>query len=308
MIKVAAAAQRHPTNRSLDDFHRYWAETHGPLYANTKRLRRYVQHLTLHEAYGMDPAPTFDGISMFWFDEYAPFEAALDDAEARPLLLAVIRDDEQLFDRSTTWPMHAKRATVWAREQVVLDGEATPEMVKAIFVASKLPGLAHDEFFDYWLNRHGPLGAAVPGVRRYVQNHALLEAFADGHQTHDGWAEMWFDDTAALQAAVASDEWHALAADGATLFGQPMGVCVARERVQKNLDWTYHDWGAGELSEDEIRARLERDGYTTLAAEPDAPARIKAAAAAQALAVWTQEHLVTTDEWGMDARPDRRVR
>ncbi len=76
MIKVLAPAQRHPSNRAtLAEFHQYWAETHGPLYANTKRLRRYVQHLTLPESYGFDPAPSFDGVSMFWFDDddIAPF-------------------------------------------------------------------------------------------------------------------------------------------------------------------------------------------------------------------------------------------
>ncbi len=58
MIKIIAPAQRHPTNRPLPAFHRYWAESQGPLFANTGKLRRYVQHLTLPEAYGADPAPT----------------------------------------------------------------------------------------------------------------------------------------------------------------------------------------------------------------------------------------------------------
>ena len=26
------------------------------------------------EAYGIDPAPTFDGVSMFWFDNPDPFD------------------------------------------------------------------------------------------------------------------------------------------------------------------------------------------------------------------------------------------
>jgi len=331
VIKVAAAAQRHPTNRSLADFHRYWAESHGPLFANTKSLRRYVQHLTLPEAYGGDPAPTYDGVSMFWYDEYEPFDVATDDPEILELLTAVLglspappddapplsslpadvaalvhevlKDDCQLFDRSTAWPMHAKRTAVWARERVIVDGETQPEMVKAVFIASKLPGLTFDEFFDRWATHHGPLAAQVPGLRRYVQNHGLLEAYAGRRQTHDGWSEVWFDDLASLQAAVRSDEWRALREDGASLFAQPLGVVVARERVQKDLDWAYHDWGVGALSEDEVRRRLADDGYAALAADPDAPARIKRAAARQALAVWTREHLVTIDESRIDARP-----
>src|SRR5262245_17306189 len=68
MVKVVAPAQRHPTNRTLAQFQNYWAESHGPLFTNTENLRRYVQHITLTEAYGVDPAPTFDGVSLLWFD------------------------------------------------------------------------------------------------------------------------------------------------------------------------------------------------------------------------------------------------
>jgi hypothetical protein len=73
--------------------------------------------------------------------------------------------------------------------------------------------------------------------------------------------------------------------------------------VQKDDTWTYDDWGAGEMSEDEIRARLREQGYAALAADPGAPAKIKTAAAGRALAVWTDEHLVTFDESRIDARP-----
>jgi uncharacterized protein (TIGR02118 family) len=330
MIKVLAPALKHPSNRSLPDFHRYWAESHGPLFSHTRNLRGYVQHLTLPEAYDGEPAPTFDGVSMFWYDTEAaghvptrspelhrllepiigvPYDpdALAGTVEAHPadvaLMTAVLRDDAQLFDRSGGWPMHHKRATVSAREHVIVDGPAAPEMVKAIFIASRIPGLGHREFFAHWKEHHGPLIAAVPGVRRYVQNHALLESYASGFVTHDGWAELWFDDLAALRAAQDTPEWAAVLADGATLFGGPMGVGVARERVQKDATWTYDDWGVGAMTEDEIRARLREQGYASLAADPAAPARIRTAAAQEALAVWTDEHLVTFDVSRIDARP-----
>ena len=59
------------------------------------------------------------------------------------------------------------------------------------------------------------------------------------------------------------------------------------------------------MSEDDIRARLREQGYATLAADPGAPAAIKQAAADEALAVWTDEHLVTIDASRIDARPER---
>jgi hypothetical protein len=146
----------------------------------------------------------------------------------------------------------------------------------------------------------------VPGLRRYVQNHGVREAYVPGTtQTHDGWAEMWFDDLASLQAARKSPEWQALGEDGGTLFTYPMGIGVAREKIQKDLDWQYNDWGVNALSEDAVRQRLQKEGYKRLAADPDAPRQIKAAAASKTLAVWTWEHIVTLDSSHIDERPER---
>lgn len=54
-----------------------------------------------------------------------------------------------------------------------------------------------------------------------------------------------------------------------------------------------------------MRALLRERGYVTLADDPGAPAAIKQAAADEALAVWTDEHLVTFDASAIDARPER---
>ena len=331
MIKVVAPAQHHPTNRSLAEFHQYWGETHGPLFANTANLRRYVQHLTLPEAYGGDPAPTFDGVSMFWYDELATEFAPAGDREAfelvravlgttpggvaptsdppahedpdAALVRAVLKDDVQLFDRSLGWPMNTKRAFVAARERVILEGATAPTMVKAIFIVSKLSGLTLSEFFARWEHVLGPLTAATPGLRRYVQNHAIPGAYAGAGHTHDGWSELWFDDLLALRSALASQQWQAVRAEAEMLFARPIGVGVARERVQKDLDWVYNDWGAGAMEPRKIRQRLTRDGYAELAADAGAPAKLKRAAEHGALAVWTHAHLVTIDESHIDVRP-----
>ena len=331
MIKVLAPAQRHPTNRTLPDFHHYWAESHGPLFANSKSLRRYVQHLTLPGAYVLDPAPTFDGISMFWYDDVASRRVSTDDSEilallaesrgvslkpvtprvndpvALSLLRAVLKDDAQLFDRSPAWPRHLRAGAIMGQEHVIVDGPTAPELVKVIAVTSKLPGLTLDQFFVRWHDDHGPLVARVPGLRRYVQNHAIPEAYAERGQTHDGWSELWFDDLDALHRATATPEWRAVQDDAAFLFAQPVGIGIAHERVQKDVDWRYNDWGATAMTAAEIRERLIDHGYSTLlASKPELPELIKAASASETLAVWTEEHLVTTDHSHIDVRPDRR--
>src|SRR5262249_36594722 len=69
LIKRIGCAIKHPTNRSLEDFQAYWATHHAPLFSHTPELLRYVQHITLTEAYGGTPAPTHDGVSMFWYPD-----------------------------------------------------------------------------------------------------------------------------------------------------------------------------------------------------------------------------------------------
>jgi len=257
VIKVIAGAIRHPTNRSLTDFHRYWGERHGPLFARTPELRRYVQHHTLPEAYGGRPPPTHDGASMFWYDDLAAlsqpsplladvihtFDGELYDwyvrtgrygpADSTTLREAVIADDRQLFDRSPYWPQHAKRTSVAAVEHVIVDGPTSPSMVKGIFTAARLPGLSLDDFSNRWRTVHGPLAAQLPGLRRYVQNHILPEAYVLHRPTHDGFTELWFDDLPSLRQAFASTEWKALREDGQTLFVYPMATVIARELVIK---------------------------------------------------------------------------
>jgi uncharacterized protein (TIGR02118 family) len=260
MIKIISAANRHPENRLIGDFFRYWREYHGPLFARTPELRRYVQHFSIPDAYGGTPRPTHDGASMFWYDDIDTLrnppesprlievisEADRDlfawyvasnrygAPETMTLQETVRADDRQLFDRSPEWPLDGKRATVVATERVVVDGLTTPEMVKAVYTASKRPGLSTEEFQQHWFEVHGQLGARVPGLRRYVQNHGIPEANAFRAMTHDGFSELWFDDLEWLQAARASAEWAALSADGQALFAYPMSVVIAREGVIKS--------------------------------------------------------------------------
>ena len=73
-------------------------------------------------------------------------------------------------------------------------------------------------------------------IHRYVQTHGLAEAYGISGlmgPTHDGFSELWFDDFAALMAAMHSPEWNAVREDGETLFAQPVAFVAGRERVQK---------------------------------------------------------------------------
>ncbi len=261
MIKAIAAANRHPTNRTLEDFRLYWAEHHGSLGRYIPHLQRYVQHITLVEAYGGIPTPTHDGVSMFWYatlddvvhppqsprlveaipeahhEAYDWFVASRRYADPTTLTVAetVARDDAQLFDRSTDWPTDRRRCSVVATEEVLQDGRTLPGMVKAVYIVARQPGLTIEEFQDHWRLVHGPLVCQVPGLRRYVQNPAIPAAYALRPLTHDGFSELWFDDLAALQHAAQTPEWQAVQADAATLYADPVGLVIAQEGIRKEI-------------------------------------------------------------------------
>lgn len=82
-------------------------------------------------------------------------------------------------------------------------------MVKALFVMVRKSGMSDDEFHSYWKDVHGPIAAKIPGLRKYVQSHALAQPPA----AYDGVAELQFDTPETLAAALASPEGQATLAD-----------------------------------------------------------------------------------------------
>ena len=48
-------------------------------------------------------------------------------------------------------------------------------MIKSISLLTRREGITHEQFVRHWLEIHGPLAYAVPGLRRYVQSHILAE-------------------------------------------------------------------------------------------------------------------------------------
>ena len=89
-------------------------------------------------------------------------------------------------------------------------------MIKLIFCVHRLPHLSRDQFQRYWFESHGPLvrrhGEALH-IRRYVQVHTLEdpinEALRAGRGTvepYDGVAELWWDSSEDLQAAISTPQ------------------------------------------------------------------------------------------------------
>ena len=87
-------------------------------------------------------------------------------------------------------------------------------MLKAMFFLYRRPDLDGEGFQRYSREVHMPLVARVPGLRRYVVNHAVANP-AGAAGACDAVAELWFDGPEAFQAAIATPEGGAALADQA---------------------------------------------------------------------------------------------
>jgi hypothetical protein len=51
--------------------------------------------------------------------------------------------------------------------------------------------MTDEEFFRYWKEIHGPIGARIPGLRRLVQSHRTVVVGDKYQPDYDGMAELW---------------------------------------------------------------------------------------------------------------------
>ena len=86
-------------------------------------------------------------------------------------------------------------------------------MVKLVYCITRKKGMSDDEFFRYWRDVHGPIGARIPGLRRLVQSHRYTVPGDQHKPDYDGIVELWFDDADTLLAARQSSEWKASTED-----------------------------------------------------------------------------------------------
>lgn len=87
-------------------------------------------------------------------------------------------------------------------------------MIKAVTTFKRRPDLSVQAFRRHWQTDHAALVTKLPGLRRYVQDHAHDSAYTKGREpAFDGIAETWFDDTDAMRAVAASEAYAAVRAD-----------------------------------------------------------------------------------------------
>jgi uncharacterized protein (TIGR02118 family) len=91
-------------------------------------------------------------------------------------------------------------------------------------------GLSRKEALLAW-EHHADIVERVPGLRRYVQNHAV-DAPDGTAPPYAGLGEAWFDDVASARSALASPEWAMVIRDAETFMAvDSVVVAWAEARV-----------------------------------------------------------------------------
>ena len=209
MIHVLYFITRKPSVSDAE-FHRYWREVHGPIAKKIPQLKRYAQS---HRISFAGSNSSYDGAAEVWLDNDAALNALRQSPE---YLKGALADEPNFIDMNRVeWLV--------TNDHVILNGLQTPQLVKGIFQLKRKPGMSLAEFRKYWLEVHGPIVCKLPGLRRYVQCHAVDAAYSYAEPRWDGVAQLWVDDLNAYQRMLDSKEFKEESwPDGAKFLDQSM--------------------------------------------------------------------------------------
>jgi len=108
-------------------------------------------------------------------------------------------------------------------------------VIKAVSLLVRKDGMTHEQFGTHWLDVHGPLARAVPGIRRYVQSHLIGDRKRSDIPSMDveidGIAELWYDDRGSMERSAATPEAKILYADGARFIGRIRTFLVEEKAI-----------------------------------------------------------------------------
>jgi len=216
MTTLVRLAKRSP-GRGIDDFRRGADRASDWSSAARYGLRGATQALTLAGAYRRGE-PACDVIDELAFDDEASVARCLADPEFRHAWSSPLLDA-------------ASVACLVVEEHVAKPGPVPASFVKNYELVTKRADMDRAEFDRYWAQVHGPLGAAIPTIRRYVQAHLSPGTREAGTAPYDGLAITWFDDVAAMRAGAATDAYARMRADEANFLAGELPFVITTERT-----------------------------------------------------------------------------
>jgi uncharacterized protein (TIGR02118 family) len=112
-------------------------------------------------------------------------------------------------------------------------------MIARIAILRKKEEHSIDTFRKHYLKVHGPIGAKIPGLRRYEQYHVVEstqptglgdEDYPRSSEPVDGFSKLWFDDLSSMETALKSNVIKVLGEDGERFIGDLQTV-VTKQNV-----------------------------------------------------------------------------
>jgi uncharacterized protein (TIGR02118 family) len=220
VIKALRAFRRAP-GVDREEFLQRW-DAHAELVLAVPGVRGYMQCPKA----GRDEQSTapFDGFSAMWFDDEAAVARAAESPEAQT---ARAESSTFISDRGVE--------SVLTVERILRDVVMGPEAVKLVFFFHRRVGLSPEVFRRHWYEVHGPLVMEYIGtLRRYIQNHAVESAYANGGDPDfDGLVEAYLDDLPTFDKTEESPEHDLVRSD------EPNFIDVSRVMHMVTSDRVY---------------------------------------------------------------------
>ena len=219
MIKVISAFKR-KNGLSVEAFQQYWLDVHGPIVTKLPEVKGYIQNHTLVAGYRRGE-PAVDGVAELCIENTDTLRTLIGTEE-----LKAVREDHPKFMDMDSYLEFV------AEDVVIKNGDIPDGGVKNIELVRRKPGMLPEEFHQYWINHHGPLGGSIPQVHRYVQSHTRQAAYRDGAEPAlDGVALTWFDNTQAMRSAATTEQYAETRADEANFLLEPLDFVITTEHV-----------------------------------------------------------------------------
>ena len=104
-------------------------------------------------------------------------------------------------------------------------------MTKIVYVMFKIASMSREEFSGYWKESHAPMAKEIPGLKGYVQNHALPDP--EGNEPpYAGFAELYFESQEAMEEALGTQQGEHLLADLPNFCEMDKTLGIAVEEVK----------------------------------------------------------------------------
>jgi uncharacterized protein (TIGR02118 family) len=106
-------------------------------------------------------------------------------------------------------------------------------MITRVGTAPRAAGLTYEGFQEHWRSEHAGLAGEIPGLRSYVQNHAVLDEGRPllPYPGFDACSELEFDDLASMDEGFASEHYRqAVTADEHALIDKSRFAMLLAER------------------------------------------------------------------------------